>query len=101
MVTRGEEYVEKGMDVYEKRRIDRTFASLNRKARTLGYWLVEAVVDEEVPSGAPAAAQLLERETRGHAVAFHQEGRPFRREGAMRKADLAAEVAGRASLTNA
>jgi transposase len=36
MVTRGEEYVEKGMDAYEKRRIDRTFANLNRKARTLG-----------------------------------------------------------------
>ena len=55
MVTRGEEYVEKGMDAYEKRRIDRTFANLNRKARTLGYRLVQAVV-EEVPSGAPAAA---------------------------------------------
>ena len=55
MVTRGEEYVEKGMDAYEKRRIDRTFANLNRKARTLGYRLVQAVV-EEVPNGAPAAA---------------------------------------------
>ena len=55
MVTRGEEYVEKGMDAYEKRRIDRTFANLTRKARTLGYRLVQAVV-EEVPSGAPAAA---------------------------------------------
>jgi hypothetical protein len=55
MVTRGEEYVEKGMDAYEKRRIDRSFANLNRKARTLGYRLVQAVV-EEVPNGAPAAA---------------------------------------------
>ena len=55
MVTRGEEYVEKGMDAYEKRRIDRAFANLNRKARTLGYRLVQAVV-EEVPNGAPAAA---------------------------------------------
>ena len=55
MVTRGEEYVEKGMDAYEKRRIDRTFANLSRKARTLGYQLVQAVV-EEVPSDAPAAA---------------------------------------------
>ncbi len=55
MVTRGEEYVEKGMDAYEKRRIDRTFANLNRKARTLGYRLVQAVV-QEVPNGAPEAA---------------------------------------------
>ena len=54
MVTRGEAYVEKGMDAYEKRRIDRTFANLNRKARTLGYRLVQTVV-EEVPSGAAAA----------------------------------------------
>jgi len=49
MVTRGEEYVGKGMDAYEKRRIDRIFANLNRKARTLGYRLVQAVV-EEVPT---------------------------------------------------
>ncbi len=55
MVTRGEGYVEKGMDAYEKRRIDRTFANLTRKARTLGYRLVQAVV-EEVPNGAPATA---------------------------------------------
>ena len=64
MVTRGEEYVEKGMDAYEKRRIDRTFANLNRKARTLGYRLVQAVVDEEVLNGVPTAAQLLERTAR-------------------------------------
>ena len=56
MVTRGEEYVEKGMDAYEKRRIDRTFANLNRKAGTLGYRLVQAVVEEEVPNGATVAA---------------------------------------------
>ena len=55
MVTRGEEYVEKGMDAHEKRHIDRAFANLNRKARTHGYQLVQAVV-EEVPNGAPAAA---------------------------------------------
>ena len=43
------------MDAYEKRRIDRTFANLTRKARTLGYRLVQAVVVEEVPNGAAAA----------------------------------------------
>ncbi|MDE0028539.1 MAG: IS110 family transposase [Deltaproteobacteria bacterium] len=55
MVTRGEEYVEKGMDAYEKRCIDRTFANLSRKARTLGYCLVQAAQHQETPNGAPAA----------------------------------------------
>lgn len=49
MVTRGEEYVEKGMDAYEKRRIDRTLANLHRKARSLGYQLVQPAEDQEVP----------------------------------------------------
>lgn len=34
-------------------------------------------------------------------MAVHQEGMPFRGEGAMRKSDIAAQVAGRASLTKA
>jgi len=38
-------------------------------------------------------------ERREDAVAVHQDERPFRREEAMRKADLTAEVAGRTSLT--
>ena len=56
MVTRGEEYVEKGMAAYEKRRIDRTLANLHRKARTLGYQLVQPAEDREVPQGGMAMA---------------------------------------------
>ena len=50
MVTRGEAYVEKGMEAYEKRRIDRTLANLHRKARALGYQLVQPAEDH-VPQG--------------------------------------------------
>ena len=56
MVTRGEDYVEKGMDTYEKRRIDRTLANLHRKAQALGYQLVQPVQDQEVPQGGIAPA---------------------------------------------
>ena len=48
MVTRGEDYVEKGIDTYEKRRLDRTFTHLKRKARQLGYRLVQTVENGEV-----------------------------------------------------
>ena len=56
MVTRGEEYVEQGMDAYEKRRIDRTFTNLNRKARKLGYELVQTADNNNETSGAIATA---------------------------------------------
>ncbi len=56
MVTRGEEYVEKGMDAYEKRRIDRTLANLHRKARTLGYKLVQPTEDQEATKDRMAMA---------------------------------------------
>ena len=48
MVTRGEDYVEKGIDTYEKRRINRTFTHLKRKARQLGFQLVQTVENAEV-----------------------------------------------------
>ena len=51
MVTRGQDYVEKGMQAYEKRRIDRTLANLSRKARTLGYQLVQPPDDKEATNG--------------------------------------------------
>ena len=54
MVTRGEEYVEKGMEAYEKRRIDRTLSNLHRKARALGYELIQPPKDQEVPQGGMA-----------------------------------------------
>jgi len=56
MVTRGQDYVEKGMQAYEKRRIDRTLANLSRKARTLGYQLVQPPDDKEAPNGEMAMA---------------------------------------------
>ena len=51
MVTQGEAYVEKGMEAYEKRRIDRTLSNLHRKARALGYQLVQPAEDQEVHQG--------------------------------------------------
>ncbi|MCY4503950.1 MAG: IS110 family transposase [Alphaproteobacteria bacterium] len=55
-VTRGEQYVEKGMQAYEKRRIDRTLTNLQRKARTLGYQLIHPVHDKQAPNGDRATA---------------------------------------------
>ena len=40
MVTRGEEHLERGMEEYGRRRVNRTFANLDRRARQLGYQLV-------------------------------------------------------------
>ena len=42
MVTRGQQYAEKGMEVYESRRLDRKFSSLRRQAKKLGFQLVES-----------------------------------------------------------
>ena len=56
MVTRGEDYVEKGIDTYEKRRIDRTFTNLKRKARQLGYQLVQTIENAEVANGVESVA---------------------------------------------
>ena len=41
MVTRGQQYAEKGMEVYEGRHQDRKFSSLRRQAKKLGFRLVE------------------------------------------------------------
>ena len=56
MVTRGEDYVEKGIDTYEKRRINRTFTHLKRKARQLGYQLVQTIENAEVANGVESVA---------------------------------------------
>ncbi len=56
MVTRGEDYVEKGIDTYEKRRIDRTFTHLKRKARHLGYQLVQTVENGKVANAVESVA---------------------------------------------
>ena len=47
MVTRGEEYVERGIDAYERRRLNRKFAHLDRQAQKLGFQLVPTTEDSE------------------------------------------------------
>ena len=42
MVTRGEEHLERGMEEYGRRRVNRTFSNLGRRARQLGYQLVKS-----------------------------------------------------------
>ena len=47
MVTEGQEYVEQGIGAYEKRRLNRKFAHLDRQARKLGLQLVPKMQNEE------------------------------------------------------
>ena len=56
MVTEGQEYVEQGIDAYEKRRLNRKFANLDRQARKLGLQLVPAPQNDETKNSMP---QLL------------------------------------------
>ncbi len=56
MVTRGEEHVEKGVEAFEKRRIDRALTNLHRQARALGYQPVQPAEDQEVPKDGMAMA---------------------------------------------
>ena len=42
MVTRGQEYLEKGVEAWEKQRAERTHAHLVRKARAIGYGLIRS-----------------------------------------------------------
>ena len=48
MVTRGEEYVERGMEAHERNRTQRAMTSLTRRARQLGFTLV--AIDENQPT---------------------------------------------------
>ena len=47
MVTEGQEYVEQGIGAYEKRRLNRKFAHLDRQAQKLGFQLVPKMQGEE------------------------------------------------------
>ena len=47
MVTEDQEYVEQGIDAYEKRRLNRKFAQLDRPARKHGFQLVPKTQGEE------------------------------------------------------
>ncbi len=46
MVTKGQEYVEYGLEAYERRRLVRKFAHLDRQAHKLGFQLVPATPDQ-------------------------------------------------------
>ena len=53
MVTEGQEYVEQGIDAYEKRRLNRKFAHLDRQAQKLGLQLVPKTQGEEQQNPMP------------------------------------------------
>ena len=56
LVTRGEEYVERGIETYERRRVNRTVSNLGRRAKRLGYQLVKVVEDAGVGNPAESMA---------------------------------------------
>ena len=56
MITRGEEYVEQGMEIYEQRRLNRSFAHLDRRAKQLGYQLVQIAENDREQKVAKSAA---------------------------------------------
>ena len=53
MVTEGQEYVEQGIGAYEKRRLNRKFAHLDRQAQKLGFQLVPKMQGEEKQNPMP------------------------------------------------
>ena len=53
MVTEGQEYVEQGIDAYEKRRLNRRFAHLDRQAQELGFQLIPKTQGEEQQNPMP------------------------------------------------
>ena len=56
MITRGEEYVEQGMEIYEQRHLNRSFAHLDRRAKQLGYQLVQIAENDREQNVAKSAA---------------------------------------------
>ena len=56
MITRGEEYVEQGMEIYEQRHLNRSFAHLDRRAKQLGYQLVQIAENDREQNVAKLAA---------------------------------------------
>ena len=56
MITRGEEYVEQGMEIYEQHRLNRSFAHLDRRAKQLGYQLVQIAENDREQKVAKSAA---------------------------------------------
>ncbi len=56
MVTEGQECVEQGIDAYEKRRLNRRFAHLNRQAQKLGFQLIPKTQGERKQNPIPSIA---------------------------------------------
>ena len=56
LVTRGEEYVERGIETYEQRRVNRTVSNLGRRAKRLGYTPVKVAEDAGVTNPAETVA---------------------------------------------
>ena len=52
----GQDYVEQGIDAYEKRRLNRKFAHLDRQARKLGLQLVPALQNQPTQNQIPSKA---------------------------------------------
>ena len=50
------EYVEQGMEIYEQRRLNRSFAHLDRRAKQLGYQLVQIAENDREQKVAKSAA---------------------------------------------
>ena len=51
LVTRGEEYVERRIEVYEQRHVDRSVSKLRRRVKQLGYRLVRMIDDLDTENG--------------------------------------------------
>ena len=56
MVTEGQEYVEQGIDAYEKRCLNRRFAHLDRQAQKLGFQLIPKTQGEHKQNPIPSIA---------------------------------------------
>ena len=54
--TRGEEYVERGIETFEQRRVNRTVSNLGRRAQQFGNKLVKVVEDVDVRNPAESVA---------------------------------------------
>ena len=61
MVTEGQKYVEQGIDAYEKRRLNRKFAHLDRQARKLGLQLVPAPQNDETQNSTCLSLKVIRR----------------------------------------
>ena len=56
MVTEGQDYVERGIDTYEKRRLNRRFAHLDGQGQKLGFQLIPKTLGEEKQNPMPSIA---------------------------------------------